>query len=76
MRQDHLRMQVVLGDGERFNNATDNDYLAVTAEQVKQVIMSLRLPEARADRHGSVFMQTVQNSREELTDSKTSFLIT
>ena len=45
-------------------------------EQVKQVIMSLRLPEARADRHGSVFMQTVQNSREELTDSKTSFLIT
>ena len=22
---------VVLGDGERFNNATDNDYLAVTA---------------------------------------------
>ena len=37
--------------------------------------MSLRLPEARADRHGSVFMQTVQNSREELTGSKTSFLI-
>ena len=55
---------------------TQQIMITLRQRQVKQVIMSLRLPEARADRHGSVFMQTVQNSREELTDSKTSFLIT
>ena len=76
MRQDHLHMRLCLEMERVLTTQQIMITLRQRQEQVKQVIMSLRLPEARADRHGSVFMQTVQNSREELTDSKTSFLIT
>ena len=47
-------MRLCLGDGESFNNATDNDYLAATAGTGKASHHEFRLPEARADRHGSV----------------------
>ena len=67
---------VVLGDGERFNNATDNDYLAVTAGTGKASHHEFTVTGSESGQTWFGIYANGANSREELTDSKTSFLIT
>lgn len=57
----------MLGDGESFNNATDNDYLAATTGTGKASHQSLRLPEASGQTWFGIYANGA-NSREELTD--------